>query len=83
MHPESGIWLPGGYKFAANRKKDNDVTICRYDVIINFFLTLPCFSCQVQLLVLIHVNIMCGSGVMTVFFYKGLTRNPEIRNTPV
>ena len=23
-----------------------------------------------------------GSGVMTVSFYKGLTRNPEIGNTP-
>ena len=28
-----------------------------------------------------HVNIITGSGVMTIFFYKGLTRNPEIRNT--
>ena len=30
-----------------------------------------------------HVSIITGSGVMTIFFYKGLTRNPEIRNTPV
>ena len=30
-----------------------------------------------------HVNIITGSGVMPIFFYKGLTRNPEIRNTPV
>ena len=30
-----------------------------------------------------HVNIIAGSGVTTVFFYKGLTRNPEIGNTPV
>ena len=30
-----------------------------------------------------YVNIMTGSGVMTIFFYKGLTRNPEIGNTPV
>ena len=29
------------------------------------------------------VNIITGSVVMTIFFYKGLTRNPEIRNTPV
>ena len=28
-----------------------------------------------------HVNIITGSGVMIIFFYKGLTRNPEIRNT--
>ena len=30
-----------------------------------------------------HVNIITCSGVMIVFFYKGLNRNPEIRNTPV
>ena len=30
-----------------------------------------------------HVNIITGSGVMTISFYKGLTRNPEIINTPV
>ena len=30
-----------------------------------------------------HVNIITGSGVRTIFFYKGLTRNPEIGNTPV
>ena len=30
-----------------------------------------------------HINIISGSGVMTTFFYKGLTRNPEIGNTPV
>ena len=30
-----------------------------------------------------QVNIITGSGVMTISFYKRLTRNPEIRNTPV
>ena len=30
-----------------------------------------------------HVNITTGSGVMTIFFYKGLTIYPEIGNTPV
>ena len=30
-----------------------------------------------------HVNIIIGSGVMTIFFYKRLTINPEIGNTPV
>ena len=29
-----------------------------------------------------HANIKTGSGVMTIFVYKGLTRNPEIGNTP-
>ena len=31
----------------------------------------------------IHVNIITGSGVMTIFFYKRLTRNLEIRNIPI
>ena len=30
-----------------------------------------------------HVNIITGSGIMTIFFYKGLSRNPEIGNTSV
>ena len=30
-----------------------------------------------------HVNIIAGSGVMTIFNYNGLTRNPEIGNTSV
>ena len=28
-----------------------------------------------------NINIITSSGVMTIFFYKGLTRNPEIGNT--
>ena len=30
-----------------------------------------------------HVNIIAGSGVMTIFFYKGLIKNLVIGNTPV
>ena len=30
-----------------------------------------------------HVNINTGSGVRTIFVYKGLARNPEIENTYV
>ena len=29
-----------------------------------------------------YVNIITGSGVGTIFFYKWLTRNPETENTP-
>ena len=29
-----------------------------------------------------HVNIITGSGIITIFFYKRLTRNTEIGNTP-
>ena len=30
-----------------------------------------------------HRNIVIGFGVMTIYFYKGLTRNPNIGNTPI
>ena len=81
MHPESGF--PDCFKLAINWKNDNDITICRYDVIVKFF-----WCCFVSLVKFsywskFHVNIITGSGVMTIFFYKGLIRNPEIGNTPV
>ena len=28
-------------------------------------------------------HVITGSGIITIFFYKGLTRNPEMGNTPV
>ena len=34
-------------------------------------------------MVQVYVNIITGSGVMTICFYRGLTRNPEIGNNPV
>ena len=45
------------------------------------FLTLFCFSCQLKIWSNSHVNIITGSGNMTIF--KGLTRIPEIRNNPI
>ena len=30
-----------------------------------------------------HFNVIIGSGVITIFVYKGMTRNSEIGNTPV
>ena len=78
MHPESGF--PDCFKLAINWKNDNDITICRYDVIVKFF-----WCCFVSLVKFsywskFHVNIITGSGVMTIFIDKELTRNPEIRN---
>ena len=53
----------------------------------NFQLFLAfCFSCQVTLLVLVssqYHHIITGSGVMAIFLYRGLTRNPEIGNISV
>ena len=77
MRPESSFWM------AINQKKDNDVTICWHDIIVNFF-----WSCQISLVKFsysskFHVNIMTGCLVMTIFVYEGLTRNSEIGNSIV
>ena len=79
----SGIRPPDCSKLAKNPKNDNDVIIFRHDVNVKFF-----WRCFVSLVKFsycskFHVNIITGSGIMTIFFYKGLTRNLEIRNTPV
>ena len=70
-------------KLAVNWKNGNDVTIFRYEIVVKFF-----WRCFVSLVNFrywskFYVNIISGSGVMTILFYKGLTRNPKIRNTPV
>ena len=79
----SGIQPPDCSKLAKNPKNDNDVTIFRHDVNVKFF-----WRCFVSLVKFsywskFHVNIITGSGIITIFFYKGLTRNPEIGNTLV
>ena len=79
----SRIWLPDCSRLAINWKHDNDVTVCGHDVIVKVF-----WGCFVSLVKFsyrskFHVNIISGSGVMTVFFFKKLTRNPEIGNTPI
>ena len=78
----SGIWLLDCSKLAKNRKSDNDVTIGNMtssSIFWRYFVSLVKFSYLPKF----HVNIITGSGVMTIFFYKRLTRNPEIGNTPV
>ena len=74
---------PGCSILAKNPKNNNDVRIFQHDVNVNFlwrcFGSLGKFSYWSKF----HVHIITGSGIMTIFFYKGLTRNLEIRNTPV
>ena len=77
----SGIRPPDCSKLTKNTKNDNDVTIFRHDVNVKW-------RCFVSLVKFSHwskfpVNIITGSGITTIFFYKGLTRNPEIGNSPV
>ena len=76
----SGIQPPDCSKLAKN-PNDNDAIIFQHDVNIKFF-----WRCFVSLVKFsywfkFHVNIISGSGIMTIFFYKRLTRNPEIGNT--
>ena len=72
--------LPDCSKLTINWKNDNDVIICRHDVIAKFFLTsLDKFRYWSKF----NINIITGSGVMKIFFYKRLTRNPKIGNTPL
>ena len=66
---ESKILLPDCSKLAINWKNDNYVTIANMTSSSNFFE------------VAMFVNIITGSGVMTVFAFKELTRKPEIGNT--
>ena len=79
----SGIRPPDCSKLAKTSKNDNNVTIFRHDVIVKFcgsyFVSFVKFSYSSKF----HVNIITGSGIMTILFYKGLTKNPEIGNTPV
>ena len=79
----SGIWPPNSSKLAITRKDDNDIRTSQYGVIVNFS-----WHCRVSLVKFsywpkFHVNIITGSSVMTILLYKGLTRNPEIGNTPI
>ena len=48
-----------------------------------FFLTLLCFPYQFSYYSKFYLNINAGSWVLTVFFYKGLTKNWKIENTTI
>ena len=80
MSLEFGFWIAPNCPLSI----DNDITICWHDVIVNFFFDVA----FVSLFKFIdwskfHVNIITDSGVMTIFLYKGLTRNLDIGNTSV
>ena len=76
----SKIRLPDCSKLAVNWKNQN-VTISQHNIIITFFQ--DCFISLVKFSYWskFHVNIITGSGVRTILFCKGLTRNQEIKNT--
>ena len=62
-----------------------DLNVCKSVRKVHHYLCLIC--CCVSLVKFsfwskFHVSIIIGSGVMTTFVCKRLTRNSEIRNTP-
>ena len=75
QNPASGL-LQIGHKM-----EDNDVTICGHDVIMKLFWCCVVSPVKFSFWSKFHGSIITGSGVMAIFFYKGLTRNPEIKNT--
>ena len=70
--PESGVWT------APNWPKIQKITMTT-QFFWHCFVSLVKFSYWSKF----HVNIITDSGVMTIYFCKGMTRNPEIRNNPV
>ena len=78
----SEIRPPDCSKLAKTPKNDNDVRIFRNDVNVKFFG--PCLVSLVgySYWSKFHVNIITGSGIMKIFFYKGLNTNREVGDTP-
>ena len=80
MHYASEIRLPDCPKLTINRKMTMTSQFSSMTSSSNFLTSFDVkFSCWSKF----HVNIITGPRVMKIYFYKGLTRNPEIGNTPI
>ena len=79
----SKIRPPDCSKLDKNAKNGDDVTIFDMTSLSIFFLRCFLFLVKFTYWFKFHVNIITGSRIMTIFFYKGLTRHPEIGITPV
>ena len=79
----SRIRSPSCSRLVKNPKNDNDTSIFRHDVKVKFIWRIVVSLVKFSYWSKFYVNIITGSGIITIFFYKGLTRNPEIGNTPV
>ena len=80
MRPESSFQIAPNWPYIrkiAMTSQFSDMTST--SIFFTFFVSLVKFSYWSKF----HVNIISGSGIMTISFYKGLTRNPEIGNTSV
>ena len=79
----SGIWPLDCSKLSTNPKNNKDTIIFRHDVIVKIFWVCSFSLVKFRSWSKFHVKITTGSGIMTIFFYQGLTRNSEIGNTHV
>ena len=79
--PESGLRI--AQNWSKIEKNDNEVTILWHDINVNFLWRFLLSFLKFSYWFKFHINIITGSGIMASFFYKGLTRNLEIRNTLV
>ena len=80
MWPESGFRIPKiGGKSGKWQSRHNFPTWGDHPFFWGCFVSLVKFNYWSKF----HVNIITGSGVITIFFYKGLAKNAEIGNTPI
>ena len=79
----SEIRLSDCSKMAINRKKYSDATIYWHHAITKFFWRRFIFLVKFSYWSNFYLNIITGSGAMTILFYKRLTRNPKIGNTTI
>ena len=80
MWPESGFRIPKiGGKSGKWQSRHNFPTWGDHPFFWGCFVSLVKFNYWSKF----HVNIITEFGVMTISFYKGLTRNPQIGNSPV
>ena len=78
MNHAPGIRLPVGSKLAINQKKNNDVTICRYDVIVKFF-----WHCHVSFVKFSYWSQSVSWVVIELRKFWFVTNWPEIRKSEI
>ena len=80
MHTESGFRIAPNWSWIEKKHRHHNWLKWSH---CQSFETFPCFFSNFSYWSKSHVNIITGSGFTKIFVYKGLTRNPELRNTTV
>ena len=81
MRPKSGFQIALNWPQIGKGQWRHNLLIWRHCHVffLSCFVSLVKFSYWSKF----HANIITGSGVMTIYFYKGFTRYPKIGNTHV